>query len=242
MAESTQDKIMSGIAEKGVTAYATNKAEQNARVFLGVFGRMIADLIEQVGLLVTDCIIQHTTVGELDATVPEALRMKFKTRLVKSTESGKGLTHRIVFTDKLMGMNPTKEQREQREWELFEEAGGKDTDQRIYEVDPYKFARNKFAVKIDADQIIMRSMGMDRQQKALAFQMLTDPRVLPFTDPKAVVDKLVIEEYSEGNPDEFKAKGNQQDMLNQIMGVAQQAQDNMRGNGVVAPTQLPTIA
>jgi len=63
MSESTQDPIQSGITEKGITAYAVSKAEQNARTILGVFGIMIADLVKQIGELVMDEIVMHTTVG-----------------------------------------------------------------------------------------------------------------------------------------------------------------------------------
>jgi hypothetical protein len=213
MAESTQDKIMSGVTEKGVTAYAVSKAEQNARVFLGVFGVMVADLIRQLGELVCDCIIQHTTVGEVDATIPESLRMKYKTILAKGKENGKEISNRIVFTDRNMGKNMTKEDIRKREWQLFDQAGGDDGDQRIYEVDPYRFARNRFSLHIYPEIITLKSMGVDRQQKELQFNKMTSQFVYPFVDPKALADSI-IEEYSEGDPDKFKKSS---DMLNQMM-------------------------
>jgi len=229
MAESTQDKIMSGVTEKGVTAYATAKAEQNARIFLGNAGLMVADLVKQIGELTVDCIIQHTTVGEVDATVPEALRMKYKNILIKTKESGRDLTNRIRMTDKDMGKEKSADDIRAREWELYDEAGGAETDQRIYEVNPYKFARNKFAITVDAEQIISRSMGTDQLRKDRAFAILTNPLIYPFIDQQGFAN-MQIEEYSDGDPDKLKSKGNTQqpgmpigqggqpDMLNQILG------------------------
>lgn len=219
ISESTQDKIMMGVTEKNVTATQTALAERQARVFLGVFGLMIADLVRQIGELAMDCIVQHSTVGELDASLPEALKIKYKTFLSKGKEGGRAVTNRVVFTDTLMGRSLSKEEVQRREWELYKKAGGEKSDQRIYEVNPYKFVRTRYSMYVDADKIIMRSMGADRQEKDLAFQRLTDPRVLPFTDPEAVVNDFVIEEYSDGDPEKYKAKKGQEEMMQSLMGM-----------------------
>ena len=47
---------------------------------------------------------------------------------------------------------------------------------------------------------------------------MTDPRVIPFTDQKAVVDDFAIEEYGGDDPDRYKKKGNQMDLLGSVMG------------------------
>lgn len=234
MSESTQDKLQSGGAQPGVTATAALKAEQNAQVILGVFGTMIADLVRQIGSLTVDCIIQHTTIGEIDATIPEALNMKYKKILSKGKENGKDVTNKIEFDSSMVGTDLTKEKADELEWDMFYKAGGKDSKTIHYKVNPYKFARTQFSVYIDPSQIISRAMGTDTLRKDRAFNMLMDPRVQPFINPQAVVDKFVLEEYSDGNPDEFKKTpeqvaqaqtqqvqvggGQNNDMLKTIMG------------------------
>src|SRR5258708_26552676 len=81
MSDSTQTESPGDTTTPGVSATAVVQAQNQARLRLGVFGIMVADLVRQVGELVMDCIIQHTTIGELDATTPGALNMKFKTIL-----------------------------------------------------------------------------------------------------------------------------------------------------------------
>jgi hypothetical protein len=213
MAESTQDKALSGITEKGVTAYAVSKAEQNAKVILGVFAVMIGDLVRQVGELVIDDIIIHTTIGEVDAQAG-VLNMKYKTIMVEGKDGGKDVTNKIDFSTDIMGKS--KEDLNKMEWDMFEKAGGVEASQRIYKVNPYRFARTKFALYIDPEMIISRSMGTDQLKKERAFNLLTDPRVAPYVDQQAVVDKFVLEEYSDGNPDEFKKKPG--DLLSTVMG------------------------
>lgn len=234
LSESTQDKLMGGSAQPGVTAYATRKAEQNARIFFGIFGIHLADIVRKIGELTTDCIIQHTTVGEIDATIPEALKMNFRKMVSKGKEGGRDVTNHVMFTDKNMGRELSQKEYQEKEWALFDKAGGLDTDQRIYEVNPYKFARLRFSLAVDADQIVMRSTGAYEQKKALAFQMLSDPRVLPYTDPEAVVNDFIIEPFSDGDPSKYKRKPNTMDLPNAIMG-------NSQGTGIPgAPGQIPS--
>lgn len=230
LAESTQDASQGGVAQAGVTATATQIAQQNAQVFIGVFGLMIANLIEQIGELAMDCEIQNTTMGTIDYSVPEALKMKYRTVLAQGKEKGKAVSNRIEFTDEYMGRDMSDEEISTEEWKIYNRGGKTNEErlkskQRIYMVNPYKFARMAYTMRVDADQIVQKSMGNDRQENLLAFQMLTDPRVVPYTDQEAVVDDFVIEKFSDGDPDRYRRKQdpNQMDpMLNAAMGMAPQ--------------------
>lgn len=224
ISESTQDKIQSGVTDPNVTATASIQAERNARIFLGVFGLMIGNLIRQVGELTMDLVVAHATVGELDATTPESLRMKYNSFLVKGKDKGKDVTNKIVFTDEYMGREMDDEEIEQEQWDIYNKSGKtpeerERSDQRLFKVNPYKFARYSYTMFVDPDKIIMKSMGADKQEKILAFNMMSDPRVAPFTDRQAVVDDFVIEEFGGDNPDRYKAKETmgQQDMMSAVM-------------------------
>lgn len=236
ISESTQDPSQNGQRTPGITATAVADAQQNAKIFLGVFGLMIANLIEQVGMLAMDVVVAHETLGELDAQVAGNVSLKFKAILAKGKDKGKNVTHRVIFTDKHMGKKYTDDQLAKLEWGLFDKAGGLESDQRIYEVNPYQFARMTYSMEVDADQIVSKSMGTDRQKNLLAFQMLTDPRVINYTDPEAVVDDFVIDEFSDGDPERYKRKGNS-DMLNSVMG-----QPAGGGGAPVAPPQIGAAA
>lgn len=209
MSESTQDSTSNGVAQQGVTATATLKAQQNAQVMIGIFGVLVADLVKQIGGLVIDCIIQNETIGEVDALIPEALNMKYKTIMTKGKENGKDVTNKIEFDSSMMGQNLSKEKVSDLEWDMFNKAGGLDSKTVHYKVNPYKFARTQYSVYIDPNQIVSRSMGTDQLRKDRAFNLLMDPRVQPFINPQAVVDKYVLEEYSDGDPDQFKPKPGQ---------------------------------
>lgn len=238
MSDSTNADPVPNDPDPGVTATQTNAAIQQARVFFGCFSIMISYMIEQVGGLAMDCVIQYTTVGELDDTVPEALSMKYKTVLAKGKDKGKNITNKIVFTDKHMGRNYTQKQKDEYEFSLFDKTGGKQSDQRIYEVNPYQFARTTYSMFVDADQILKNSMGANLAEKQIAFNMMTDPRVAPFTDPEAVANDFVIEEYGGNDPDKYKRKTPMDDsMLNSIMMGGQGSPPGQKPGGVVVPPQ-----
>lgn len=218
---STQDQQQSGNPQRGVTATAAIKAEQNAKIILSVFGVMVADLVKQIGSFSMDIVVMHSTIGELDVTIPNSLNMKFQKFISKGKENGKDITNKIDFTTNNSDITPVKAN--DLEWKMFYDAGGMDTTQRNYQVNAYKFARTRFSVYMDADQIISRSMGTDQLRKERAFNILMDPRVMPYINPEAVVDKFVLEEYSDGDPDEFKATDAQKNaMLQATMGNQQQ--------------------
>ncbi len=232
ISESTQSSEQGGVAQKGITATASMKAEQNAQVILGVFSTMIADLIRQIGDLTKDCIIQHTTVGELDTTIPESLRMKFSTILTKSKENGKDVTNKIEFDSSLMGVPLTKEQANDMEWDMWKKAGGVNAKQVHYRINPYKFARTSFSTFIDPSQIMSRSLGTDQLRKERALNTLLRPEISPYINIPEVIDEFALKEFGGSNPDKFKKtpeqmamdQQNQQQnngLLNNVMGVPQ---------------------
>lgn len=216
---STQSDPAPATATPNVSATQTAAAVAQSRLFFNVFALMLSDLINQIGGLVMDCTIQYSTIGDLDISVPGTLNMKYKTFLSKGKDKGKNVSNKIIFTDKHMGRKYNKDQKENYEWDLYNKSGGTDSDQRIYEVNPYAFARTTYSMYADADQIVLKSTGADRAEKALAFNMMADPRVAPFTDPQAVATDFVIEEYGGDDPDRYKRKGPplSGDMLNAIM-------------------------
>jgi hypothetical protein len=189
---------------------------------------MIADLIKQIGELVVDCIIQHTTVGEIDATLPESLNMKYKTLMIKGKEGGKDITNKIEFDTNMD--NLTKEKASEMEWKMWRDAGGPDSKMVHYKVNPYKFARTQFSVYIDPNQIVSKSMGTDQLRKDRAFNLLLDPRVSPYVNVPEVIDEFILKEFVTGDPDRFKKtpeqmqqdaiaqQGGGQDMLGAVMG------------------------
>lgn len=234
MSESTLSTIMQGQMGNRQTAYAVNAALTNAKIILGGFSFMMADLVRQVGELTIDIAVSHTSQGELDATLPEALNLKFRTILVKSKDKGRDITNKIVFTDALLGKKYSPEEARAKSFDLLDQAGGLNTDQRIFEVNPYRFARTVFTAWVDADKITASAIGLNRDQKMQDITMLTQPFVYPFVDQQALANE-VIEEYGGNDSDKLKKKPGANDAMQPVNPL----DPNSSGQNPGAPVQSP---
>lgn len=224
-----------------VTAQAVAAAQASARLFIGVFSIFIAQLVKDVGELTVDCVIQNTTLGEIDATVPENLKLKYKPIIATTKDKGRDITHHIVFSGDMLGRTMSEKAINAREWQLWNKAGGYKSGQKMHAVNPYQFARTKFSLSVDATEIMDRSLGTDQVRNEKAFNILTDPRVAPYTDSEAVVNDFAIEEYGGSDPDRYKRKGDS--MMPLMPGAGGTPAVPVQGNNAPVgstPVQLPT--
>lgn len=250
MGDSTTINPAPQTPQSNIPATQTNVAVQQAKLYMTVFATLIADLVTKIGELVIDIEVEHACTGEIDEKIPGRINLKDKVSLIKGKDKGKSVTNKIVFTSKHMGKNYTKQQIEDKQWELFNKSGSTPeerykSDQRTYEVDPYKYARTIYSVTVDADEIVDRSLGADKQRKMTAFNVLTDPRVSPWTDQEAVVDDFAIQEYGGDDPDKYKRKQQPLDpsqMMGAVTGQGQNAspgQFKLGGGAAVPSSQGP---
>lgn len=220
MSDSTIMPILQGELGQRLSSTVYAAALANAKRLLTVSAALVSDLVRQVGELSIDCIIINETVGELNEELPGALGMKFQTMLARNKVKGRNVTNKVVMTDRYMGKKMTEEEKMDRAWELWEQGGGNSKDAtKIWEINPYQFARRRYSCYVDVDELIERSMGIDQIRKEKALAVLTSPAVAPFTDPEAVVDDFAIEEYGGNDPDRYKRKGGSPDAMMQMMGM-----------------------
>jgi hypothetical protein len=131
-----------------------------------------------------------------------------------------------------MGKKYTKEQVNQKEWDLWEKVGGTNRSSDIYTVNPYRFARTIFSFYIDPEEITEHAMGSSRQRKEMAFSKFTNPIVTPYLDMEKVVQDFVIDEYTDGDPEKYKSKASAQDIMSMVTG-----QGSPAGGSVAKPPQ-----
>lgn len=174
-----------------------------------VFATMISNLVKDIGQLYVDDVLLHTTQGEVDATVPENLRVKYRAIRLQTKENGKDVNNIIKFDENMSLPTFDNSKAEELEWKLYNDNGKDDPHTYSYVVDPYKFAKAQFTVYVDPQVIISKSLGTDQMRKERLLQYAINPAIAPFLNVKEVVDKLVIDELAEGDPDKYKADENQ---------------------------------
>lgn len=211
--ESSQDPSQSGVSPEGSqTAYEISRLEQNARIQLGLFGRMMGMLIKDLGKLFVGDIIQHLTVGDIKELASGEEGLKYLNFLVHE-KGKKGKTRRIEFEDREKS-EMTEDEKMERSFRILEQEGGLDNDVEIRKVNPVLFRRLKFLLKISTDIMFPPS---DNVQRALALEEYDRAIQNPNADQESLYRDLLLGVYDKtrDNPDKYIAKGNQVEAFNQ---------------------------
>lgn len=207
MSESSQDDLMNGDQGGGpaMTARQTLLIEQNARIAMGLFGKMIGQLVEDIGHLMMGDIVQYMTVGEV--TDIGSGSMKFKTFLLPNkTVDGKKVTHRIEFSNPITQPAPKTEQDlEDNSFKLYEREGGlKGGSQKIYQVNPELFRELKYKVTCNVDDLTPRSKALE---KALNLELYDRGIQNPIVDQQALTRDFLFGSYDNaGDNDKYIKK------------------------------------
>ena len=193
-----------GVGEPGEqTAFEIARLEQNARINLGLFGKMVGFLVKDFGKLVLGDIIQHLTVGEMSEITGDNAPLKFRSFLVPDTKAG--MNDRIIFDTEVSEEPITEEEQLKSSFGIMEEEGGIDSDERISRVNPLLFRSLKFMVKVSPDVIFPPSENVKR---ALNLEQYDRAVGNPLADQKAIYQELLLGAYpaTRNDPDKFTVK------------------------------------
>lgn len=218
MTESTQDKIQAGIIDtpSGTTAYQVATARQNAKIQLGMLGKMIAYLVKEYGELMVDCIIQHQTVAQAMDLVGDSMRLKFNKFIVPGKSyGGKQVSREIRFTEEMLGLELTEESKREMEWKLYREGGGKDLQKEIVLVNPYLFSMFKFKGHVDIDELLPQN---EELKKAFNLELYDRAIQNPNVDQEKITRDFLLGSYVKSDADKYIAQA--QPSAGPVQGVA----------------------
>lgn len=207
VSESSSDVLSQGQSNKGnQTAFEVSRLEQNARIMLGLFGKMIGFLVKDFGELRMSDIIQFLTVGDVEELSSEATNLKFKSFILpgKSVD-GKTKTRKIDFDLDLPDEPTPQEEYDKMEFDLLDKEGGMDGKMRIYKVNPTLFRRLKYKVKVTPDLVTPTSENV---KKAMNLEAYDRAIANPLIDQEAVTRELLLGSYeaTKDDPDKFISK------------------------------------
>lgn len=193
LAESSMDVLQQGMSIRGSqTAFEISKLEENARIMLGLFGKMIGFAIEELGKLRSDSILQHMTVGDIEDISGESGKLKFKNFTLNNRKSnGKMKTRKIQF-DMDMKDEMTQDEALNKSFSILEEEGGLDSDKEIFKVNPTLFRKSKFLFRVYPEMIVPPS---DRVKKAFNLEEYDRAVQNPLADQEAIYKDLLLGSY-----------------------------------------------
>jgi hypothetical protein len=204
--ESSQDPQRAGVDTEGAkTAYEASLIERNAKINLGVIGRMITKMVKDVGELIIDCILKYQTVGQLAEVTPGGgIGMKYKTFLLSDQpQGGKNVTKKITFDANLIGQKRNKKQALEASYNILEEQGGINSDTKIIKANPVLFSRLKFLTVIDPEAWIPKN---ERIEKLMKLEVYDRAIANPFADQEAVSRDFLFRPLMGGEADKYMLK------------------------------------
>lgn len=206
MSESSQDDSRQGLAQGGErTAYEVAQLEKNAQIALGLFGKMVAFFVEDMGKLIVGDIIQHLTVGEVTELTSKNGIMAFRSFLIPNKqEKGKKVTRKIQFTNEDYNKEGyTPQELLDNSFKILEQEGGIDADTKIYKVNPEIFRELKFKVRVGADVLEKPNKNLEKALNLEAYDRLIQN---PLIDQEAVTRDFLIDVYKPGESNEYIKK------------------------------------
>ncbi len=236
--ESSADVLQSGQASGGnQTAYEISKLDQNARVMLGLFGKMIGFMVKDFGRLRVGDIIQHLTVGDAANLLSKEGKMKFHTFIIpEKTIDGKTKSRRIEFD---MGMPDelTKNELMEMSQEIDDSERELNDNVQIYKVNPTLFRNLKFKLSIQPEAISPKS---DALKKALMLEEYGLAVANPLVNIEAVTRDLLFGAFdlTKDNPERYMKKP--EEMAPQVPGAPQTGGQDIQG-AMAADQGLPGL-
>ena len=206
MSESSQDDQRAGISEgEGKTAYEVAKIEQNARINLGIIGKMLVKLVKDLGDLTIDKIVSNYTVGEIEELLGGNLKMKYRTFLLPDEkEGGRKVTRKITFDGSLIGKKMTEEEKLKDSYSMLKAEGNKlESETILYRVNPVKFSRLKYLITIEPESWMPKNDRFDALMKLEAYDRLIKN---PLVDQEAVTRDFLLEPLTKGEADKYMRK------------------------------------
>lgn len=139
-------------------AYSVAQAAQQAKKLIGAVGKSIAESVVMYGDLMKDIAINHLTLPQVDELVGGALKLRYKSFMVKKTGGAKKSTNRhIKFDSSLIGLEMTDEDKESEAIKLLEASGYPDETDDIWRVNPELYAKFKYMTRADADEMFEKN-------------------------------------------------------------------------------------
>ena len=229
MTESSQDEQRSGKqGGAGKTAYETAKIEENARINLGIIGKMITRMVKEVGEMMIDRIIMNQTIGEIDEVTGGNVKMKYRSFLLPDqVEGGRTVTRKITFDQSLIGKKMNKKQKLEESYKMLGAEGGEDLKTIIYRANPRLIGRLKYMITIEPEAWMPKNERFETLIKLETYDRLIGN---PMVDQEAVTRDFLLKPLTKGEADKYMLKN-----------LPQGAGQMMPGPGRETPPRTPMV-
>lgn len=205
ISESSVDRVTGGqtSGKTPATAFELSRVEQNARIMLGLFGKMIGFLVKDWGYLMIGDIKQFATVADYMNLTSEGGALKFRNILLpeKTASDGSKKTRKIEFNHELpTGGN--EKQTVKESFRILQEESKRGANVEISKVNPALFRNLKFKLYITPELVAPVS---DNVEKAFNLEAYDRAIANPLANQESIFKDLLLGSYdkTKDDPDKY---------------------------------------
>lgn len=223
------------LPDPNMKATAILEAKNAAATLLQGLGQTLAESTVQIGNLMSDIVLNHITVPQVEELAGGAnVKLKYKTLLLNNKSvNGKEMSRVLRFDDALLGREMSKEEKEQRSLELLKETGYPKSEREIYLINPLLFSRRKYLARVEPQRMFPEN---EEYRQSLLVSVYNTFRDNPFVSLESLTRKT-MHAYFRSETDEIMKD---EDELRMEQEAAQMKQLNP-GSQVESPPAKPAV-
>lgn len=207
------------------TAFEISQLEKNAKIGLGLAGRMIGFLVRDLGQLVVSDAIQYLTVGQVAELTTGDTMLKYRKFLLNGVDNEE-FNEAEIQLDNDIPEEMSEEEDIQNGFKIMDEEGGIDSKKAIFKVNPTIFRNLKYKTYITTEMIEEPSENVKR---ALNLEVYDRAIANPNVNSEAITKDLLLGSYPETKDRTDKYMRKPEDMEAMMM----QQQAGAKPNNVV---------
>lgn len=215
MSRSSQEDQLGGkYTGQQKTAFEAAKIEANARINLGIMGRLILQMVSDIGELIVDKIVIHQTIREVSEIVSDGPKYR-NFLLADKTDRGKNVTEKISFDAELMNMKLDKKGKLRESFKVLSKQGGKKGKTKLIRVNPRLFSRLNFLIMVEPESWMPRNKRFEEMISLEKYDRLI---ASPYTDHEAVTQDFLLKPLAKNKSEKYMLKDKQK-IAEQVMGM-----------------------
>ena len=195
------NETMSGqLPQASQKAFTVAQAMANTRKLIGAVAKNLAQSIIQYGDLMKDIAINHVTIPQVEELTGGRMKLNYKSFLLENKEiGGKTLNKKIKFDESLIGKKMSKKKRNEKSLDLLSEIGYPDNKEHLYLVNPERFAKFKYLVKVDVEEMFAKNQEFMQPMLTNLYTLLAND---PLVDREGLLRRL-FRSYFQSSGDEL---------------------------------------
>lgn len=205
--ENSVSEVQGGaLPQASQKAYNVARAEQNGKINLGPLAKSLGSSVAQLGQLMSDIVINHVSVPEIDEIEGGKTRLKYRKLLIHDAMvDGKKVSKLIRFSDALIGKEMTPEEKKAAELDLMIEHGGYESKKVVKDVNPFLFSKRKYLAYCSPDEFTPPNKATTDAMKMDAVDKLgASPYLQQFIDGETFVEDFFLGIFAPGDEEKYK--------------------------------------